>query len=59
MTDVSTEIFQTFSISMGMQKIEDELRDLRKKVIGKDFNFFLCDIVYFQLVSHLAIQAMS
>ena len=44
MTDVSTEIFQTFSISMGMQKIEDELRDLRKKVIGKyfNFNFFFC-----------------
>lgn len=32
MTGASTEIFQTFSISMAMQKIEDELRDLRKQV---------------------------
>ena len=41
MTDVSTEIFQTFSISMGMQQIEDEIRDLRDQVISKTFFAFL------------------
>ena len=41
MTGASTEIFQTFSISMAMQKIEEELRDLRNQVISEYSPSFL------------------